>query len=567
MKSFKLLVLILLALFSCQNNKSNSDNLSTRRGLITNESMVVCANPEAAAIGKIILAKGGTAYDAAIAVEFALAVCHPSAGNIGGGGFMVLRDNNGNAESLDYREKAPAAASRDMYLDKDKNPIKDMSIFTHQSSGVPGTVDGMFKLHEKYGTIPFAELIQPAIDLARNGFLLTKMQVTRLNSLKNQFIERNVNIPAYVNDSVWHFGDSLKLENLAKTLERIRDNGRDGFYSGKTADLIVNEMKRGNGLISYDDLKNYSSVWRETVSATYKDFDVISMGPPSSGGVCLLQLMNMMEDVPLDTMEHNKSDYIHYLAEAERRVYADRSYFLGDPDFWTVPVDNLIDKAYAHRRFSDFNPDKASKSSQIHHGNIAGYESDETTHYSIVDKYGNAVSATTTLNLSYGSRIVVDGAGFILNNEMDDFSLKPGSPNSYGLVGGEANSIQPGKRMLSSMTPTIILENNKLFMVIGSPGGSKIITSVFQSILNVIEFDMTMQEAVSSARFHHQWLPDVLFYETAGIDTISINKLEQMGYATKEVSPYCRVDAILVLPDGRLEGGADPRGDDVAMGN
>ena len=567
MKYIGLLTFISIIIFSCSKSDKNTKADFLNRGIIAEKSMVVCANPAAAKIGKDIMAKGGTAYDAAIAVEFALAVCHPSAGNIGGGGFIVIREKNGKTISLDYRERAPAMARENMYRDESDNIIKGLSTKTHLSSGVPGTVDGMIKLYNKYGTLPFKVLIQPAIDLAYSGFLLTAIQVNQLNKLKKKFIKRNNFVPAYVNDSIWKYGDTLKLPNLAQTLERIRDNGRDGFYSGKTANLIVKEMQRGNGVISPSDLSNYTAIWRNTVSANYKDYEVISMGPPSSGGICLLQLMQMLESYPFQNIKHNNKKYIHYLAEAERRVYADRAYFLGDPDFYSVPTIKLTEKEYVLSRFKDFNPLMASKSVDINHGSIFGYESDETTHYSIIDEYGNAVSATTTLNFSYGSRIIVEGTGFILNNEMDDFSSKPGVANAYGLVGGDANTIQPQKRMLSSMTPTILTKNDKLYMVIGSPGGSKIITSVFQSILNVVEFNMTMQEAVASPRFHHQWFPDYISYENGSLDSLTIDSLESMGHEMKQVKPFCRVDGILVLKNGSLEGGADPRGDDVAMGN
>ena len=545
----------------CKTNHPDSET-----GVLADNAMVVSAHPEASKVGLEILKNNGNAVDAAVAVEFALAVCYPTAGNIGGGGFLVIRFQDGTTDALDYRETAPMKASRDMYLDADGNVIEDLSLFTHLAVGVPGTVDGMLKVHGKYGSLPLEELIQPAIELAMNGFSITQMQANQFNNLREDFIKLNKALPAFVKDKEWIAGDTLKQMDLAKTLILIKDHGRAGFYEGVTADRIVGEMKRGNGLITHEDLKNYSSLWREPVTGFYRGHKVISIGPPSSGGVALLQLLQMVENFDLKKSGWQTAETIHLMTETERRVYADRSEYLGDPAFIDVPVNELLDKRYLAGRMLDINKNAATPSSKISAGKIIGNEIEETTHYSIVDQNRNAVAATTTINNSYGSRIVVHDAGFILNNEMDDFSIKPGVPNLYGLIGGEANSIAPGKRMLSSMTPAILEKNDELFMVVGSPGGSTIITSVFQTILNVIDHGMGMQQAVSSPRFHHQWLPDEIVYEKDGINSGVLTTLEGMGHKLRIRSPIGRVDAILILPDGKLEGGADPRGDDTAKG-
>jgi gamma-glutamyltranspeptidase/glutathione hydrolase len=528
--------------------------------------MVVCAYPDASKVGVDILKKGGNAVDAAVAVQFALAVTYPDAGNIGGGGFMVFRSAKGEANTLDFREKAPGLATTNMYLDAAGNVIPGLSLSSHKASGVPGSVDGMVEAHKKYGKLKWAELVQPAIDLARNGFKVTQRTATALTRLKASFIKMNPGKKYFIKDTDWNEGDLLIQEDLAKTLEAIRDKGRAGFYDGAVADMIVAEMKRGDGLISKADLANYHAVWRKAIKGTYKkDYTIITMPPPSSGGIALLQLLHSVESYPLHRWGHNSDSTVQLMVEAERRVYADRSKYLGDPDFYKVPVDSLLRPAYITARMANFNWNAATPSSTINPGTFVGYESDQTTHYSIVDKDGNAVSITTTLNGGFGSKVVVGGAGFLLNNEMDDFSSKPGTPNMYGLVGGKANSIQPGKRMLSSMTPTIIEKNGKLFMVVGTPGGSTIITSVFQTVLNVIEFDMNMQDAVAAKRFHHQWVPDRVQAEDGSLTEAVRAKLKLKGYAINEQGGLGRVDAILKTKDG-YEGGADPRGDDTKMG-
>ncbi|HEY1025791.1 MAG TPA: gamma-glutamyltransferase [Sphingobacteriaceae bacterium] len=528
--------------------------------------MVVSAHPQASAVGIEILKKGGNAVDAAVAVQFALAVVYPNAGNIGGGGFFVYRSGGGQTATLDFREKAPGKASRDMYLDASGNPITDKSLYGHLAAGVPGSVDGMVKAHQKFGKLKWADVVQPAVNLAKNGFTITEMQARELNGNQKSFKKYNPGKEYFVREGEYRAGEVVKQPDLAKTFELIRDKGRDGFYDGEVAALIVAEMKSGGGLISREDLRNYEAVWRDPIIGDYKDYKIITMPPPSSGGIALMQLLKSVETYPLKRWGHNSDSTVQVMVEAERRVYADRATHLGDPDFYRVPQQQLITSAYSRARMNDFNWEKATISSDIKAGDAAPFESTETTHFSIVDREGNAVSVTTTLNGSYGSKVFVKGAGFLLNNEMDDFSVKPGSPNMYGLVGGEANAIAPGKRMLSSMTPTIVEKNGDLFMVVGTPGGSTIITSVFQTILNVIEFDKSMQAAVNAKRFHHQWLPDNVRTEKEALDSLTLHTLKQKGYQILEGGNIGRVDAILKTRWGYYQGGADPRGDDTAIG-
>lgn len=527
---------------------------------------VVTAHPEATKVGVKIIQKGGNAVDAAVAVQFALAVVYPNAGNIGGGGFMVYRGYRGNQDALDYREKAPGKASKDMYLDEKGNAIVDKSLFGALASGVPGTVAGMVKAHDKYGKLKWKKDIQPAIDLAEKGFQITAQQAGELNNNKEKFLKYNNKPVAFVKDTEWKEGDLLKQPELAKTLELIRDNGRAGFYEGSVATAIVNAMKHTSGVISAADLKDYQAEWRTPVTGLYKNYKVISMPPPSSGGIALITMLTQVGEYPVQKWGFQRDSTVQLMVELERRAYADRASYLGDPDFFKVPQTALLDKKYIYNRTSDIDFAKATLSSAVNPGKLPNYESEQTTHYSIVDAAGNAVSATTTLNGSYGSLVVVAGGGFILNNEMDDFSVKPGSPNTYGLIGGVANSIVPGKRMLSSMTPTIIEKDGKLAMVVGTPGGSTIITSVFQTILNVLDFGMDMQSAVAAPRFHHQWLPDEVYVEKGAIDPATRTDLEAKGYKVIERGSIGRVDAILVKQDGSLETGADPRGNDIGSG-
>jgi gamma-glutamyltranspeptidase/glutathione hydrolase len=539
---------------------------NTQKPLIEGkQGMVVSTHPAASEIGLAILKKGGNAIDAAVAVNFALAVCHPSAGNIGGGGFLVYRDKSGNVKALDYREKAPSAASRDMYLDANGNIIPGKSMTGIFSVGVPGTVAGMQEMHDKLGHLPWAELVRPAVDLASKGLLLTEKEARGLNRQRTEFLKENPGKTYLLSGEgkEWKQGDLLVQSDLAATLERIMSKKANGFYKGKTARFIVKEMKGQNGLISKKDLKNYQAVWRTPIKSKYKNYQIIGMPPPSSGGVALAQLLQMVAPYSLNKWGPTSDSTIQVMVEAERRVYADRSTWLGDPDFVKVPVNELIDPAYNTKRMSSLNFAQATTSSSIKAGTFPGYESPETTHYSIVDGEGNAVSITTTLNNSYGSKVFVGGAGFLLNDEMDDFSAKAGSPNLYGLIGSKANEIQPNKRMLSSMTPTIVEENGQLKMVVGTPGGSTIITSVFQVVLNTLEMGMNMQQAVEYPRFHHQWLPEKITAEPKRFSEEQQIRLQTKGYTFSPVSAIGLVEGILVLPNGNLQGGADSRGDDT----
>lgn len=533
---------------------------------VEDKAMVVSAHPLASEVGAKIMKEGGNAYDAAIAVQFALAVVYPVAGNIGGGGFLVYRHHTGEVGSLDYREKAPLAASRDMYLDENKDADPQKSRLGHLAAGVPGTVDGMVKIHKRLASLPWEKLLQPAIALARDGFELTDRHAQHLNRSLEQFAQVNDPLPVMSGQGKWKGGDILKQEDLAMTLERIRDQGREGFYAGKTADLIVAEMKRGGGIMRKEDLIRYQSVWRTPLEGEYRGYRLISMPPPSSGGICMLQMLQMIEKYDLNEIPWHSDKMVQLLVEAERRAYADRAKYMGDGDYFPVPVLNLLDPDYVQKRFANFSFGPGGRAEKMASGLFGMAESEETTHFSIVDPMGNAVSMTTTLNGGYGSKVVVKGAGFLLNNEMDDFSAKPGFPNLYGLVGGEANAIEPGKRMLSSMTPTILEKDGNLFMVVGTPGGSTIITSVMQTIINVIDYGMDMQEAVNAKRFHHQWKPDFIFVEEEGIDEEVREKMKSWGYDFKGRGAIGRVDAIKILPNGKLEGGADPRGEDKAVG-
>ena len=555
MKNLSKYILLIIFILSCSNK---------HEGVLADNGMVVSARQEASKIGVDILKKGGNAFDAMLATELALAVSYPSAGNIGGGGFMVYRKSDGSTGALDYRERAPINSTSDMYLDENMEIIEGLSMIGGLSIGVPGTIAGIFEAHERHGTLTINELISPVIELAKKGVIITEKQKNRIEENRKYF--KLVNKSKILFDNDFNTNDTIKFPNLASTLERIMEYGRDEFYKGETAKKLVEFIQNNGGIITLNDLESYKPVWRDPIIFNYDGLKIISMSPPSSGGVCINQIMKMIEPFDLKTFGHNSSNYIKLLVEAERRSFADRSHYLGDPDFIQVPVNKLTSESYLNSRMNDFSFEKPTDSNDIGYGNIEINESDETTHYSIVDQFGNAIAVTTTLNGTFGSKLYSNELGFFLNNEMDDFSSKPGYPNMYGLIGGEANKIEPQKRMLSSMTPTIVEKNGELFMTLGTPGGSTIITSVVQTILNVHEFNMTMQEAVNSARFHHQWKPDSIRIESELFDEKIKNNLIKSGYRLNDKGSIGRVDGILVKKDKKLEGGADKRGDDTAIG-
>lgn len=539
---------------------------SIDRGLIAQKAMVVSARAEASQIGVDILKKGGNAFDAMIATDLALAVSFPFAGNIGGGGFMVYRLKDGSYGSLDYREKAPAAAHRDLYLDQNGEVIPQKSTLGATAVGVPGTVAGLYAVHQKFGTLPWKVLLQPAIDLARKGIVVTKRQAQSLAGARDLIIR--VNHPGSLYAQPYEAGDTLKNPALARTLSVIAQKGKDGFYRGEVAEKMTQLIQDQGGYITLEDLQNYSAVWRKPIVFPYKDLNIISMSPPSSGGVTLAQMFGMLRQQSFDSLSGWDSNSIHASVEVARRAYADRNYYLGDPDFVDIDIAALTSPNYLASRMSTFEVDRATPSAEVGHGQPQTLESDQTTHYSIVDAQGNAVAVTTTLNGAYGSKLFSDELGMFFNNEMDDFSAKAGVPNMFGLIGAAANEIAPGKRMLSSMTPTIVERDGKLWAVVGTPGGSTIISAVFQTILSLRDFGMGMQEAVNAPRFHHQWLPDVLIVEPDRFSPAMIESLQNMGHQVNQQQSRIigKVDAILVLKDGSLEAGADPRGDDAARG-
>ena len=530
---------------------------------------MVSARKDASEIGLKIMEDGGNAFDAMIAVQLALSVSHPTAGNISGGGFMVYKLSDGSEGSLDFREKAPNSSSADMYLDEDGNVIAGLSSLGGLAVGVPGTISAIFDIHEKFGLLPIEDLFKPSIELAENGFLVTKYLENELNEKRDVFIMMNGQESLYSKN--YKEGDTIKNNNYAQTLIKIMNEGKDGFYSGEVAEDMIETISKKGGIMTINDLSDYESIWREPVKFKYKDYDIISMSFPSSGGILLGQMMKAIEKFDLSKVPHNSAEYIQLLTEIERRAFADRSDLMGDPDFMSLPVYEFMDEEYIEERMKSFSWEEATPSSEIKPGEVIFNESDETTHFSIIDKSGNAVSVTTTLNNSFGSKVYVENSGFFLNNEMDDFSSKPGYPNFFGVLGSEANSIQPGKRMLSAMTPTIVLKNNKPKLILGSPGGPSIITSVFQTILNVIEYDMDVNEAVSAPRFHHQWYPDLIVMEenvySYEVDSVLKSKnylivklpIEEDTLGVYKRSNIGAVDAILIDDFRNVSGGADSR--------
>ena len=566
-KIFKHLIIFILIYFS---------NLScVRKAPVFGENgMVVSTSRHASQVGIDILKEGGNAVDAAVGVGFALAVTSSSNGNIGGGGFMVTRFSNGKTFTLDYREMAPAMAERNMYLDENGDIIKGKSRSTHFASGVPGSVDGLLKAWKDHGSgnISIERLLRPSINLAKNGFDLSNYEAERFNKNKERLSKHAETKRIFTRDDrKWKAGDIFYQSDLAETLERIVKNGRDGFYKGKTADLIVEEMKNVGGWITHKDLENYKSLYRDPIEGSFKNYDILSMGPPSSGGILLIHMLNMFDEIMKKSeslsidLSYNSIDYIHILTEIERRAYADRAEHLADADFWDVPEGMLLSKDYARERVSSIDLSKATLSSDISHGNSYIDQSEETTHYSIVDKEGNAVSVTTTINSGYGNGITITGAGFLMNNEMDDFSSKPGEPNMFGLLGNEANAIEPKKRPLSSMTPTIVLKDGQPFLILGTPGGSTIITTVLQNLLNVVIHGMDIREAVSSPRVHSQWMPDMVFHEQRGLSKRLIKKLTARGHEVKLRGNIGEANGIMIDDQG-FWGGPDSRGENTAIG-
>ncbi len=564
MKRCFLFVFSLMLILSCRTTTDTKND--EKQGVIAKQAMVVSAREEASKVGIEILQKGGNAFDAMMATEMALAVAFPYAGNLGGGGFMVYREANGDIGCLDYREKAPMASTKDMYLDSLGNVIEGKSTVGAMAVGVPGTIAGIFAAHEKFGVLSLEEILRPVIDLAKKGVTITPKQAERLAHYQAIFKETNSEEIFFARP--WKANDVYVNTGLINTLERLLKNGRKEFYQGETAKMMVDFIQKNGGVLTMEDLSNYQAIWRKPITFNYDNLRIISMSPPSSGGICLAQIMKTIESFDLQQYGHNTVPMMQVITEAERRSYADRSFYLGDPDFVDIPFESLISNDYLKGRMNDFSFQKATPSSTIDHGKVEIIESNETTHYSIVDAFGNAISVTTTLNSAYGSKLFSNDLGFFFNNEMDDFSAKPGVPNVYGLLGAEANAILPQKRMLSSMTPTIVEKDDKLWFTVGTPGGSTIITSVLQTILNIHEYGMGAQEAVSQPRFHHQWLPDEIRIEPSGFSSTLIDSLKTLGYKINEENSRVigKVEVILVRKDGTLEGGADPRGDDRAVG-
>jgi gamma-glutamyltranspeptidase/glutathione hydrolase len=526
------------------------------------KAAVTSAHPLASMIGAAIMKDGGNAFDAAIAVQFALAVVYPGAGNIGGGGFLLSRDKEGVLMGIDYREAAPSKASRDMYLDEKGNPIDGMSKLGASASGVPGSVAGMFSAHP-FAKLPMKTLLQPAYELAAGGFVITESEARSLNGERKSFIKYSAQASAFTRKENWKAGDTLYQPELAATILRIQQNGKAGFYEGETAAMIVEEMKNSKGIISLEDLKMYTPKFRKPIEFDYRGHHIISFAPPSSGGILIAQMMQMIAPYALTAMGANTFESVSLMVEAQRRAYADRAEHMGDPDFWKVPTKILTSNAYAQDRMKDYQSGIAGNSKNV----LAGVtkESEETTHFSVIDEAGNMVAVTTTLNGGYGNKTIVGGAGFLLNNEMDDFSIKPGVPNMYGALGGEANAIQPGKRMLSSMTPTLVTKNNQPYISIGTPGGTTIPNQVYEGLVNIIDHNMTLKAAIDAPRFHHQHIPDNINVE-ADFPEQTINALKEKGYIVNKRYAFGRMDGIMILPNGNRVAAGDKRGDDSVAG-
>jgi gamma-glutamyltranspeptidase/glutathione hydrolase len=573
MKPFRILFLLLFLIFtSCKAEETSNEKKQTNSNVIPNKQpsgdiyyngAVSSADVLASQVGLDILKNGGNAIDAAVGIGFALAVVYPRAGNLGGGGFMVIHLADGTNTSIDYREKAPSGAFRDMYLDANGDVVVDLSTVGHLAAGVPGAVAGMLYSLEKYGTMSRQEVLKYAIDLADNGFTVSESLGASLWSYLDEFEQFPSTMKVFGNVEA---GQTLVQKDLANTLRLISESGRDGFYKGPVAEYITAEMKRGNGIMTLEDLASYQPVERDVVKGTYRGYDIVSMGPPSSGGISLIYLLNILENYDLSSYMYGSAEMLNIMVEAMRRVYADRSEFMGDADFVNVPADILTSKKYASDRMKDFTMGTASKSGNVTHGDAYYKESSQTTHYSVADSSGNVVSVTTTINDNYGNKVVVDGAGFFLNNEMDDFVSKPGVPNMYGLLGSDANAIEPNKRMLSSMTPTIVLKDGKPFLATGSPGGGRIITAVLNNIVNIIDYGLPLGDAIDLPRFHHQWYPDEIQIERGMLTGEVVYNLVQMGYRIEEIRDFASIDAILFYPDGGMQGHSDRRGSGKAVG-
>jgi gamma-glutamyltranspeptidase/glutathione hydrolase len=572
-QQFKVFCLLVLALFQLsssghaqqffkQHPQINPYQYTVVKEQSFQKAAVTSAHPLASMVGAAIMKDGGNAFDAAIAVQFTLAVVFPGAGNIGGGGFLLSRNKEGILVGIDYREAAPSKASRDMYLDEKGNPIEGLSRIGASASGVPGSVAGMFSAHS-YAKLPMKTLLQPAYELAANGYVITEREARGLNAERKNFIKNSAQASAFTRKENWKAGDTLYQPELAATILRIQQKGKAGFYEGETATMIVEEMKNSKGLISLEDLKKYTPQFRKPIEFDYRGHHIISFAPPSSGGILIAQMMQMIAPYSVTAMGANTFESVSLMVEAQRRAYADRAEHMGDPDFWKVPTTTLTSNAYAQDRMKDYQPGVAGNSKMIQAG--VAKESEQTTHFSVIDAEGNMVSVTTTLNDTYGNKTIVGGAGFLLNNEMDDFSIKPGVHNMYGALGGEANDIQPGKRMLSSMTPTLVTKNNQPYITIGTPGGTTIPNQVYEGLVNIIDHKMSLKAAIDAPRFHHQHIPDMLSVE-ADFPEQTINTLKEKGYTISKRGAFGRMDGVMILPNGNRVAAGDKRGDDSVAG-